>query len=178
MATLPFVLYDGASEPFTITDIVLNSYGFTDSITKPLPITLEPGDSLRLFITFSPKYAQDYAAQLIVIFNDNTSKYSSVQGYGQVKTSKGVVSENNATNSIAIYPNPASDEATITPQGASSLISRVTIYDLLGQVVADNVYPDIAGRSITVSLRTIPAGVYSLAVTLGGKEIRQTIVKP
>ena len=64
-----------------------------------------------------------------------------------------------ATNEVSVYPNPATDQVSITGNG----ISRVEVFSLTGQLLHAEVF---AGRDhCSLSLQDIPAGMLVLRIT-------------
>jgi len=59
---------------------------------------------------------------------------------------------------ISIYPNPAQTKITIT---SSSVISSVTISNMVGQELVVNKYTD---KTVTIGLEQLPAGIYMVKV--------------
>jgi len=78
--------------------------------------------------------------------------------------------------SISVYPNPTDDVLYIELSGME--IANVALYDLQGRIVGANNYSPLQGTTATLSLKSVPSGVYLLRVTdTNGREHHQKIVK-
>ena len=79
-------------------------------------------------------------------------------------------------NLISLYPNPTDDLLYVELSGVG--IANSVLYDLQGRVVGANNYSPLQGTTVTLSLKSVPAGVYLLRVTdTEGREYHRKIVK-
>jgi len=80
--------------------------------------------------------------------------------------------QNIAANNTSILPNPAAEEINITSTG---IITRVVIYNMVGQKVYEN---DNAARSYTIAMpaQRFPSGLYNVIISQDGGTIRKKIV--
>jgi uncharacterized repeat protein (TIGR01451 family) len=78
----------------------------------------------------------------------------------------------NISQEFIVYPNPASNELTISMNG-SSFISDIAIYDMLGKKVFTNI-PPAQTDSQTVDISSVSSGIYFLEIT---SSINQKTVK-
>ncbi|WP_203295357.1 T9SS type A sorting domain-containing protein [Luteirhabdus pelagi] len=70
---------------------------------------------------------------------------------------------------ITLYPNPTTDLLNISK--VAFPVERISIYDVLGQ----NVYTSHQLKEIDVS--TLPAGIYTVEITVDGKKTTKKILK-
>ena len=78
---------------------------------------------------------------------------------------------------ISVYPNPTDDVLFIELRGGAE-IANVALYDLQGRMVGANNHSPLQGGTTTITMKSIPAGVYVLRVTdADGKEYHQKIVR-
>ncbi len=76
-------------------------------------------------------------------------------------------------NQVAVFPNPVSTSITIESQQAN--IKTITVYDLLGTLVAEN---NFQGNAQTLNMADLSAGIYQLKLTLtSGETLTSTIKK-
>ena len=78
---------------------------------------------------------------------------------------------------LTVYPNPTDDILSIELRGGAG-IANVALYDLKGSIVTGVFYTPQQGGTATITVKSIPVGVYVLRVTdADGKEYHQKIVK-
>ena len=78
--------------------------------------------------------------------------------------------EDNAINSLKIYPNPATDNVTIT---ASNTINNIEIYSILGKKMM-SLEPSNAQLSQTINLSSFATGVYLVKID---NQFRKLVLK-
>ncbi len=77
---------------------------------------------------------------------------------------------------LTVHPNPAADVLHIELRGVG--IAHAVLYDLQGRAVEANNHSPLQGTTATLSLKSVPAGVYLLRVTdTEGREYHRKIVK-
>ena len=76
-----------------------------------------------------------------------------------------------------VYPNPVHDVVMVELSNGTG-IANIALYDLQGRVVgANNHSPLQTGATATLSLNSVPAGVYVLRVTdTEGREYHRKVV--
>ena len=78
---------------------------------------------------------------------------------------------------LSVYPNPTDDILFIELRGGAE-IANVALYDLQGRMVTGVCDTPQRGGTATITVKSIPAGVYVLRVTdADGKEYHQKIVR-
>jgi len=92
------------------------------------------------------------------------------------KPSGGVSSPSAIENSILCFPNPVSNALTVQYIGEGSGIVRVTVANLLGQIVRDENVLDNAAE-ITFPMDGLPPGIYLLSIEMNGHKVSKKIVK-
>jgi hypothetical protein len=76
----------------------------------------------------------------------------------------GVGFEERSYNEIKLYPNPANDQATIAINGYKGEVVNITVTNLLGEVVIDDVFYNINSSvsSYNIDLNSLRNGIYSV----------------
>lgn len=106
----------------------------------------------------------DYYYQLYAVYtslDDCVSspanwKYDQNQFYLKVYYSPDAVGEND-TQDVTVYPNPATDNFTVSGEG----LNHVSVYNTVGQLVY---HADCEGNSAVISLSNVESGVYVVRV--------------
>ena len=87
--------------------------------------------------------------------------------------SEATINEIELKDNVALYPNPSSNEITISSTG--SLIEKIAIYDLNGALVAEEV---LSNFSTSVNVLNFSKGIYVVKVVLdNGSVITKKLVK-
>ena len=82
-----------------------------------------------------------------------------------------------ADASLRVYPNPTDDVLFIELSGGAEIVN-VALYDLQGRIVTGVCDTPQHGGTATITVKSIPAGVYVLRVTdADGKEYHRKIVR-
>lgn len=119
----------------------------------------------------------DYNGQTVYIAFHQTYSYSLVWGFGIDDVSIDVVSsdlEQDATdNLISVYPNPASEQITIVASDESLEISKIVIYNSLGQIVFES--GNASFNSMTVDVSNFSLGIYTLDYVTNNETYKQKI---
>jgi hypothetical protein len=139
--------------------------------SKSFPITLAPGKSTQLTISFNPHLAGDYLETLILETNVG-SRNITLRGTGRAKAADAVPQVSH--DDIRIYPNPANNFLNIRwGNEAGSLPRYFIIRDLLGREILrlqrgeENIF--------TCDLHGLPGGLYVL--DFGGGEFQQVVIR-
>lgn len=78
---------------------------------------------------------------------------------------------------IRLMPNPSSGLLTISTDGRSAKACQVTVYNSLGQTVAEKAYDPSVTAALQLDLGALPDGVYSIQITNGSeKAVRRLIL--
>ena len=90
---------------------------------------------------------------------------------------KRVATDNSDDAALSVYPNPTDDILFIELHGGAE-IANVALYDLQGRIVTGVFDTPQRGGTATITVKSIPAGVYVLRVTdVDGKEYHRKIVR-
>jgi hypothetical protein len=92
------------------------------------------------------------------------------------KSSGGVANNSMDDKDVDIYPNPALEELNIQLANDQDIISKVSVSNTLGQIVSEQIVKDNIGK-ITLSLQSLPAGIYFLSVQTKEKILTRKIVR-
>ncbi|MDP4229315.1 MAG: T9SS type A sorting domain-containing protein [Bacteroidota bacterium] len=93
------------------------------------------------------------------------------------KPSGGVTSPSSDDEAVSIYPNPFSEEINISIPGGQNSISRLVVVNALGQKLLEKRNIPLLAGIATVSLRSLPTGIYSLLIQTDGGMILRKLVK-
>jgi len=108
-----------------------------------------------------------------------TATYQSAQGwnsYSNFVYEECVGVEEREPAEFKVYPNPVNDVVMVELSGTE--IANAMLYDLQGRIVETFHETSLQGTTATLSLKSVPAGVYLLRVTDSeGREYHQKIVK-
>jgi hypothetical protein len=87
-----------------------------------------------------------------------------------------VVTLNNSTQTITVWPNPAIDQVRIAAgTGNNSLLAKAQVFDLSGKMLAEK---KLNGSTATISVTDLPAGTYLIRVQdNNGASFNQKIIK-
>ncbi len=154
------------------------------SYSTPDNVWIEGIGGIRGFNEGNQVIFQDGGMKTLLCFSDNSgaafyTEYDSdnepndcfCDGFG------GDVKEREKMN-VKVHPNPTDDLLFVELSNGAE-IANIALYDLQGRVVgANNHSPLQTDATATLSLKSIPAGVYVLRVTdTEGREYHQKIVK-
>ena len=145
-------------------------------------VWIEGIGSIRGFDEGAQMNLSDYGQRVLLCFTDSFGAYFQTEfdlddtsddcfsnGFG------GDVTEREEM-AAKIYPNPTDDVLYIELSGME--IANVALHDLQGRAVETLRATSLQGTTATLSLRSVPAGVYLLRVTdTNGREHHQKIVK-
>ncbi|MFM7728213.1 MAG: T9SS type A sorting domain-containing protein, partial [Flavobacteriales bacterium] len=81
----------------------------------------------------------------------------------------GVVSVDEIESAILIYPNPATDEVSVTLNGSAA--AQVTVLDITGRVVMT------AQRTARINIQPLADGIYTFRIQHEGKQWEKQVVK-
>jgi hypothetical protein len=74
--------------------------------------------------------------------------------------------------SFTYYPNPVKDELNI--QSVSDDNGLITVYSLLGEILGQY---NVVSSLTTISMQTLPPGIYLVNIQQHGKEVTWQVVK-
>ena len=94
-----------------------------------------------------------------------------------METRSAKVSQQDGETNLTVYPNPTDDVLFIELRGGAG-IANIALYDLQGRIVGTWRAASIQGGTATITVKSIPAGVYVLRVTdADGREYHRKIVR-
>jgi hypothetical protein len=118
--------------------------GPNTSVTHDVPTTL---DSLPTNFT-GVVYLTDPMSHTTCMFN-----YPMICSVG--------INEHSVSNSIRVFPNPATDNITIAIDGLNNKTANITIYDVLGNTVRSY---NTSNDQLTINREGIESGMYFITV--------------
>jgi uncharacterized repeat protein (TIGR03803 family) len=137
--------------------------------TKVMQITdsnfvLAPGDSLLVPLDIHSADTGTYTFYLQNLYNGGHPTYYLFNLTFDLFEGINRLSAN--SNQLSIYPNPASNQLTITSKQLS--INRVEITNVLGQVIFNSPSGDFGLEKI-IDVSSLPDGMYFIAITSGNE---------
>jgi len=112
--------------------------------------------------------AGSYSPQLTVFNSSNNSTCNATINVGVG------IEELNATNNIAIFPNPVHSQLIIDDVGFT--ISKIEIYNLIGEKIF-NQQPEANGSKLYIDVSSLSPGIYCVKVKREGQEQITKLVK-
>lgn len=146
-----FIVNQGTAD-LEVTNIISSNNVFTADVAQ---LTIEPGDTATVTVTFAPASEQWYNGTIAIQSNDPVSGYLEipVSGYGISQTAVNELSETNI-----IWPNPASDRIYIHYPAA---IRKIQMISYSGQLLHEE---SVDGNSTEISIKGFQPGVYFLRI--------------
>jgi hypothetical protein len=157
------------TDTLIITDISLPAPPFVMSGKPELPIKINPGDTkiINEQISFIPEAPG--------VFNDSLVFTSDGLIIDNVFELKGIADAASVSDSleelVKVYPNPAGDYLVVELAEEIPSVNAL-LYDSKGSEILNF---DINSRSMQLSLKNIPQGVYNLTIILNDKVINRKI---
>lgn len=156
------------------------TFSATGTFTKQTRYVLSQGGVTDTAVYFTGAYDTQVGADIpttacnIIGVNMRTAAYSAGYGTPRVDSRYYIlprefapvtgISENGTTR-VSVYPNPASDNVTLTIGGDATTVS---VYNVMGTLVSTQ--PVSCGAN-TVNMSSLPAGVYFLRITNGNEAV-------
>jgi hypothetical protein len=78
---------------------------------------------------------------------------------------------------VDIYPNPATDNATISFEATESGKTTISLSNMLGQEVYTNSLGLMSSGKVTIPLQSMASGVYSVTLKCGNAVINKKLIK-
>jgi hypothetical protein len=156
------------------TSVVKNGPILTANVTGALYNWLDCGNGFATINgatnqSFTATKNGDYAVRISINGCIDTSACYNITGL--------LINENSDEGLVYIYPNPVLEEINVQIEGNSNKISKLFLSDQLGQkVMEQNIRLDQTGK-ITISVKTLPTGVYYLSLQTREKTIISRIIK-
>ncbi len=147
-----------------VTNLNSSNNVFTANVNQ---LTIEPGDTATVAITFAPTLEQWYTGTIAVQSNDPVSGYLEipVSGYGIIENAVNELSEPNI-----IWPNPASEMIYVHYPTA---ISKIQMINYSGQAMYEE---SVDGFSTEISVKGFRPGVYFIKIFTIERVITEKVV--
>jgi len=159
-----FIIVNQGNAVLEVTNIISSNNVFTADVDQ---LTIEPGDTATVTVTFAPALEQWYTGTIAIQSNDPVSGYLEipVSGYGISQTAVSELSETNF-----IWPNPASDRIYIHYPAA---IRKIQMINYSGQVIHEE---SVDGNSTEISIRGFQKGVYFIKIFTEDRVVMRKLV--
>jgi len=106
---------------------------------------------------------------------DNQDNAGNQGNQGDAETRSAKAAQQDGKSHLNVYPNPTDDVLYVELSGAG--IQSVGLYDLQGRAVGANNHSPLQGTTATLSLKSVPVGVYLLRVMdENGREYHRKVV--
>ncbi len=166
--TIQVEIHNTGAAPASITAINIIPAGTAFTLGNiSLPVTLKPGDSLPVTVTFAPHSMDAQDASLSVTYgSDNQQAEFPISGFATVNGAGVSTSLTTNTWGIELSPNPARDFVDVTLDAASADVAEIHIFDVTGREVRNVPLGMISNGEHETQLTTtgLPNGVYFLRV--------------
>ncbi|HYM19747.1 MAG TPA: T9SS type A sorting domain-containing protein [Candidatus Kapabacteria bacterium] len=176
ISKLTATLHNIGNGPITISAVNI-TVSFADSLSKPVPLTLQSGDSLTVSIIFTPRTIGVHTGSFRVTLSDDSIGSIFLEGIGKAIVQGGVAPARSQVEDIIIFPNPTTDDVMLYSTNDEEKISHITVVNLLGQVMIDKEIAGSESANVVLSLRELPEGIYPIAILSNGTAIRKIIIK-
>jgi hypothetical protein len=136
--TKDFIFYNNTTNPVKVISVSVKDgthFAVVTPTSSDLPITLKPGDQMKVTLSFDANTNGYYNDELdIVTENGITSQAFSLQGIRKNGITAGVATSEALAPQISLSPNPSQGLVTIDIAGAGT--RSIEIYDMLGSMIA------------------------------------------
>lgn len=166
-------------KPITVDGVTVfnlkNHFTLVSATPDPrvAPVTLQPGDSMRVVVRFSREDEGNSAGFLRVTSNDIRQPTKQVRLLGAASLTSDVFDERSLQQiEVGVVPNPATldaDVVVVTPDALAGEVVTVTVRDLFGRSIAVLFTGTLAAGEQRFTLPTaIAAGRYAVALEHDG----------
>ena len=87
------------------------------------------------------------------------------------------VTETTEQLQFSLYPDPATEKLTVSPEQALSSSARIAIYSSDGRMISESAWNPTGGEGQEVNISSLPSGAYFLQITDGNKIAKNKFVK-
>ncbi len=174
--TMRVALFNGGTGEVTLNSVTANDERFTVEVVGPM--TLKIGDMAQVYVTLNAVDASPVSARLVIESSDNSPPRIPLIANG----GDAVEPEENSPVSFHLdnaYPNPFNSTTVIPFTLASSVETKLAVYDLSGREVAVLVASHLEAGAHAVSFEAghLSTGVYLYRLDAGPySSIRKVIV--
>lgn len=152
-------LVSGASHYFCWA-VCYTAGGVDDGFESPHPITLNAGELTHVFYADYLPQGTSGISTMEYCFFDTANSTDEVCFQMVFDTENVGVEDAQTLIVLSAYPNPASDEFTISYQFANDIKNpTIEIYDMLGSKVKSVKLEDLAGKKV-IDTSVLPSGMY------------------
>ncbi len=90
-----------------------------------------------------------------------------------------ITEANSEINEVAIYPNPATTDATVSFDLATSADSKITLSDVSGKTISTNTFNNLTNgnNSVIIQTATLVAGIYYVTLEANGSVVTKKLIK-
>ena len=131
--------------------------------TNTLPFTLLPGEKMTVSILFTPSQVGKVFFNQLVITTEQGIQSLSYPLQGLRTTTSGVAESSDASVSLTLSPNPATESVAVSVKGAG-LIEGRTMTDELGKTIFNYTQPQMSEWKWDLNRQRVAAGTYFIRV--------------
>lgn len=145
--------------------LVLNESFITDSafrLSTPLPLSINPGQTIPVDIVFTPTDSKQYSAVLSLMNSNDTTRFAKQLRLTGTGSPMGVVKHDAIALHVTVFPNPAQKHLTIKTDN-NVTIEHIQIFDLMGKEVVSITCPGNSSR-YKFDISCLHSGTYVLEI--------------
>jgi len=174
-----FSIKNTGSENLDITSIGIQGIDaneFTVLGVPSFPVSISVGSMSNFTIRFEPK-SQGIKKSVLTIKSNVSSKEYNVMLQGNAQISTDVIGES-SESFFDIYPNPSSEECTVSIQLLQEANVNVSLFNSQGSEVfiSGNQQLQSGNHYIPVKLDTLSAGMYVIRLTINNKTFSKRLI--
>ena len=148
-----------------------------------LPATMTTGTNYTatLTATLSASWIPNHVSGVVMLLDNATGNVLNSQNFDAINTTIGVANVAAGVQSFRIYPNPATEEATVLFDLDKSASVTINVYDALGRIVYTVPAQQMNNgtQQVTVPVASLASGVYNVVLSTGNGSVteRLSVVK-
>ena len=134
-----------------------------------------------LTATLSASWIPNHVSGVVMLLDNATGNVLNSQNFDAINTTIGVANVAAGVQSFRIYPNPATEEATVLFDLDKSASVTINVYDALGRIVYTVPAQQMNNgtQQVTVPVASLASGVYNVVLSTGNGSVteRLSVVK-
>ncbi len=160
--------------------LILNESFITDSafrLSTPLPLSINPGQTVPVDIVFAPADSKQYSAVLSLMNSNDTTRFAKQLRLTGTGSPMQVINHDAIALKVTVYPNPANRFVSVDINNSRQIISTIEVYNMSGQRVINIEDLSISG-SYKLDINKLLPGTYIVKVsTPSDKRLAKFVVQ-
>jgi len=152
---------------------------FSVSLSIPVPLELAAGE-YDILLNLPDPAPSFYSRPEYSIRLANQNMWEAATGYNVLKgiITTGMSTVKSPKFNMDIYPNPASNQAIINCQFSEKGKAVVTIYNILGKVVMEEIFEhqSASDHELNINTQQFKAGIYFVRLSVNGEQLTQKLI--